>query len=258
MASALWIAYLSWLESLRRRFFWISLAMSLLLLLLPAYVNAFSMGLQAFEVVAMEFGLTLMGLFSTSLALLLGCTAIPRDVERGSLHPLLCRPIARLSYVLGQWLGVLLQLTAMLVLGGAALMLGMFALNRQIELGIASAVFGLILESSLLAAVALAASTVASPPLAAVVACFVYLIGGMPDDFIDFFLRDDRGAPQLASSVEWLKSLMPHFEIFRLRYPVVHHYFILPAYYLGQASYWLGWNAVMLLLAGIRFERRDF
>ena len=170
MVSALWIAYLSWVESVRRRFFWISLAMSLFLLLLPAYVNAFSMGLQAFEVVAKEFGLTLMGLFSTSLALLLGCTAIPRDVERGSLHPLLCRPIARLSYVLGQRLGVLVQLTAMLVLGGAALMLGMFALNRQVEIGIASAVFGLVLESSLLASVALAASTVASPPLAAVIA----------------------------------------------------------------------------------------
>lgn len=258
MVSAGWIAWISCLESLRSRRFWIGLALALGMLLLPAYVNAFSMGLQAFEMVAKEFALTTMSFFATGLALVLGCTAMPRDLERGSLHPLLCRPIPRIAYVLGQCLGIAVQLAVCLSLAGLCLEVGMFGLNRQFDPGIASAVFAITLESTLLATVAVAATTVASPPLAAVMALFVYIIGGMPQDFIDFFLRDDRGAPQLAGTVEFLKSLFPHFEILRLKYPVVHGYFILPSYYWAQALYAGGWMAVFVLLAGIRFERRDF
>ena len=257
MLSLLEIARVQLLENIRRQVHLVTLFMAAAMLILPAYVNAFSMGLQAFELVTKDFGLTIISYYGVAMALLLGSSAVPRDIERKTIYPILSRPLGRVTYLSGQFLG-----TALLVGGSVFLLtlcmgLGISSLSRVWDNNIFAAAWGYSLESSLVVAICMCFSVFASPPLAGVLGFFVYVLGGMSNAFIQFFLREDRGALWVADGVELFQRFIPNFSIFRLKYPVVHSFPIQPHYHVAESLYALTWILMFLLVAGIRFETKD-
>lgn len=258
MISAIWqIARLQLLENIRRQVHLITLFMAFLMLILPAYVNAFSMGLKAFEIASKDFGLTLLGYYGVGMALTLGSSVVPRDIERKTIYPILSRPVSRVSYLAGQFLGTWILLLGSLMVVVTALALGIASLSQTFSWNLYWAALGYALESSVLVAACVCFSTFASPPLAGVMGLFLYVVGGMSASFLQFYLREDRASPVLATAVENLKHFFPNFEIFRLKYPVVHNFAINPGYHIAESVYAFGWIVLFLLLAGIRFEKRD-
>lgn len=257
MKSIIEIARLQLLENIRRQVHLITLFMAFGMLALPAYVNTFSMGLKAFEIASKDFGLTLLSYYGVAMALMLGSSVVPRDIERKTIYPILSRPVARVSYLAGQFLGTSVLLLGSMFLLATALAVGIASLSHHFDINLYAATLGYSLECSVLVAACLFFSTFASPPLAGVLGFFLYVVGGMSGAFIQFFLRQDREAHQLANAVEMLKNLLPNFEIFRLKYPVVHGFHIYPQYHVAEFVYALGWIVMFLLLAGIRFEKRD-
>jgi ABC-type transport system involved in multi-copper enzyme maturation permease subunit len=257
MLSVLEIARVQLLENIRRQVHLITLFMAAAMLMLPAYVNAFSMGLSAFQVVTKDFGLTAISYYGIAMALLLGSSVVPRDIERKTIYPILSRPLGRVTYLAGQFLG-----TAALVGGSVFLLtlcmgLGVASLSREFDTSLFAAAWGYSLESSLVVAICMCFSVFASPPLAGVLGFFVYIIGGMSNAFIQFFLREDRGADWVANAVEGAQRFVPNFSIFRLKYPVVHSLPIEPHYHLAESIYAAIWILLFLLAAGIRFETKD-
>ncbi len=257
MLSLLEIARVQLLENIRRQVHLVTLFMAAGMLILPAYVNAFSMGLQAFGLVTKDFGLTAISYYGLAMALLLGSSVVPRDIERKTIYPILSRPLGRVTYLGGQFLG-----TATLVSGSVFLLtlcmgLGIFSLSREWDSNLFAAAWGYSLESALMVAICMCFSVFSSPPLAGVLGFFVYTVGGMPNAFIQFFLREDRGALWVADGVETLQRFLPNFAIFRLKYPVVHSIPIHPEYHLAESLYAFTWILMFLLIAGIRFETKD-
>jgi len=254
---AIWeIGRLQLLENLRRQVHLVTIFMAFLMLALPAYVNTFSMGLQAFEVAAKDFGLTLLSYYGVAMALMLGSSVVPRDIERKTIYPLLARPVARVSYLAGQFLGTSILLVGSMFLLATALALGIAGLS-SFDATIYAAALGYSLECTVLVAACLCFSTLASPPLAGVMGFFLYVVGGLSTAFTQFFLREDRDNDTLANLVDGSKNFLPNFQVFRLKYPVVHNIPIDPAYHGYEFIYAMGWVALFLMLAGIRFEKRD-
>ena len=256
MRAILEIGRLQLLENIRRQVHLITLFMAFVMLALPAYVNTFSMGLQAFEVAAKDFGLTLLSYYGVAMALMLGSSVVPRDIERKTIYPLLARPVARVSYLAGQFLGTSILLVGSMFLLATALALGIAGLS-SFDGTIYAAALGYSLECTVLVAACLCFSTLASPPLAGVMGFFLYVVGGLSTAFTQFFLREDRDNDTLANLVDGSKNFLPNFQVFRLKYPVVHNIPIDPAYHGYEFIYAMGWVALFLMLAGIRFEKRD-
>lgn len=256
MRAILEIGKLQLLENVRRQVHLITIFMAFVMLALPAYVNTFSMGLQAFEVAAKDFGLTLLSYYGVAMALMLGSSVVPRDIERKTIYPLLARPVARVSYLAGQFLGTSILLVGSMFLLATALALGIAGLS-SFDGTIYAAALGYSLECTVLVAACLCFSTLASPPLAGVMGFFLYVVGGLSGAFIQFFLREDRENDTLANLVDAFKNFLPNFQVFRLKYPVVHNIPIDPAYHGYEFIYAMGWVALFLMLAGIRFEKRD-
>jgi len=109
--------------------------------------------------------LTVLGLYAVQflaafLALLLSAGAISGEVESGTLHAVLARPLSRLEYLLGRFLALAGLLTAyVLVMSGALLLCARIVAGYQP--GDATRVVGLmILEVLILLAVSLLGSTV--------------------------------------------------------------------------------------------------
>lgn len=257
MLSLLELARVQLLENIRRQVHLITLFMAAVMLILPAYVNAFSMGLQAFALVTKDFGLTLISYYGVAMAILLGSSVVPRDIERKTIYPILSRPLGRVSYLAGQFLGTAVLVTGSIFLLTFCMGLGIASLSHEWDSNLVAAAWGYSLESSLLIAICMCFSIFASPPLAGVMGFFVYIVGGMSNAFIQFFLREDRGATWAADGVEMLQRFLPNFSNFRLKYPVVHGFTIAPEYHLAESTYALLWITMFLLIAGIRFEVKD-
>jgi len=242
---------------LRRQLHLATLLLAILLLILPAYVDAFSMGLHSFERVAKEFGLTAISYFAVAMAIMLGCTSIPADLESRALYPILARPLSRGSYMLAHFLALLLWLG-----GSLLLLLGCFCLALRIktghfDTGVAVGVYGAFLQAMVVGTVCLVFSVRCSPPLAGTIGAAVFLVGNLSGAFIRFFLVEDRESIVSATLAKTLKGIMPNLSLFALKDPAVHS-IALPSGYLAAISYnALIWVVILLLLAQLAFQRVD-
>lgn len=257
MITVLDLARLYFLGNIRRQVHLATLFLGGLLLMLPAYVNAFSLGISAFERVSKDFGITLISYFGVGMAILLASSSVPRDAETRALYPILARPLFRAHYVIAHYLALLaLLLTSYLFLGGC-LSLSLSALAKTLDLSIFLALYSSFLQVAIVAAVTVTVSTVASPALSGTVGAFVYLVGSLPGAFIRFFLVEDRGSEFSAGLATFIKALLPNLSIFSLKDPVVHQIAIAPGYVPALTAYALVWVVALLALASILFGRRD-
>lgn len=255
--SVYWIARLTILENLRRDVHLTTLFLAVGLLVLPAYVNAFSMGIGAFERISKDFGLTLIGYFGVGMAILLGSTALPADLEARTLYPVLARPLTRGAYLSGKFVGLALILAGSLGLLGVFLNLSISALTGNVDLRLFAVLFGYLLETWVLLAACLFFSTFASPAVGGVLGVFTYLLGGLSKAFVEFFLLEDRQGYLAAAMAMTFKTVLPHFDIFRIKNAVVHGLSLEPGYMAAMTQYGAAWVLLFLLLAERSFGRRD-
>jgi len=140
---------------------------------------------------------------------------------------------------------------------GACLLVSVGSLAQQFDLRLCMPLLGIVMESWVLAAACLCFSTFASPPLAGVLGTFLYIIGGLSNSFIRFFIREDRGSHLTAALAQGLKGVFPNFEVFRLKHPIVHELPVPDGYLLAMLAYGVAWIVFWLLVSEAIFTRRD-
>jgi ABC-type transport system involved in multi-copper enzyme maturation permease subunit len=257
MNTILTLARLQILENIRRQVHLLTLFFGFLLLILPAYINTFSLGLDGFERVSKDFGLTLISYYGLAMAVYQGCTVIPKDIERKTIYPILSRPVSRVHYVCGQFVGIASVLGASLLVLGICLILSIGSLAHSLDFRMLLAIYSSYLECLLMAAACLCFSTFASPPLAGVMGAFVYIVGGLSEAFIKYILQEDRGSSGAAWVASHVRSLLPRFSLFQLKLAVVHDLPLDPLFLVSLLAYAASWIGLFLLLAGLAFSRRD-
>ena len=257
MRQVLLLTKLYFLGSVRRQAHLATLFLGVILLMLPAYINAFSLGINAFERVSKDFGLTLIGYFGVAMTILLASSSIPKDLENRSLYPILARPIQRYHYICAHYLALVAQLAYSFFFLGICLMIALAALTRSLDLGIFVGVFSSFLLCTVVGAVTMAASTVASPALAGTVGAFVFLVGSLPGAFIRFFLVEDRDGSFAATLATGLKAAVPNLSVFSLKDAIVHSIPFSPSYLVAAFFYALVWVLLALVTAGLLFGKRD-
>lgn len=257
MRNVLALSRLYFLGSLRRQAHLATLFLGVVLLMMPAYINAFSLGVNAFERVSKDFGITLISYFGAAMTILLASTSIPRDLETRAIYPILARPINRIEYVLAHLISTLLLVLGSLILLGGALMVSLGALTRTADLSIFLALGTLFMQLSILASLTIAISTVASPALAGTGGAFIYLVGSMPGAFIRFFLVEDRESSFASTLATGLKALLPNLSLFNLKEAVVHGLDFNVLYLPAIALYAILWVSIGVLLSAFLFGKRD-
>ena len=257
MIRVLLLTKLNLLEAIRRQVHLITLFVGVGLLMLPPYINTLAMGLNAFERVSKDFGLTVVAYFGIAMALYMGSTGVPNDMERKTLHPLLARPLSRWQYLLAKYLAVVILLGISMMVLTSCLALSISSLSKEYDVRLYQAALGYWMESSLLCAVAMLFSIFASPALAGVAGVFVYLTGGLSNVFVETILMEDRQSTSAAWVANACKAIFPHFELFRIKDAVVHNLHVPPGYMLAAAGYALAWILLCLVLADIAFRRKE-
>ncbi len=230
-------------DSLRRKVVYVVLVFGALLAFAIPSLPDYGLGVEGS--VYREVALALAFVTGLVLALSLAANRIPAEVERRTVYNVLAKPVGRAEYVLGTWLGifavlagsiaaftVIEQVVAIIVLGEPMWLLWQGALAVLLEMGV-------------IAAFAVALSTV-SGPVVVVTASLAVLFAGHARST----LLGGEGA--LA-----LKPFVPSLDAFNIVNPVAHGSGVPLLYLVSMLVVFFGLAGASLIAGSALLSRRD-
>ena len=208
------------------------------------------------ERILQDVGLAAIRLFGAAIAIFLGVGLIHKEVDRRTIYTILSKPISRVEFLLGKYLGLVatiwLQVAIMvLAFAGVSLLTG-----APLGAGHAAAFLLAGVELALLVAVATLFSSFTTPMLASCYTVGIYLVGHLTRDLRDLGARSSQES--IAQMTALLHRVLPDLESFNLSIHAVHGLPIAASDVWLPILYGAGYTVLILMLAVAIFERRDF
>ena len=253
--SGIWIiAKMSLLENSRKQVFHVLCLLMLAVIGSSTLLSIFTEGVQI--KILKDLCMTCILFGGAALAIALGATGIPNDVESRTIHPLIARPLTRTQYVMGKFVGTFVTVA----MGVAAMTVAFAALiyiyEHRLDTFLGMAVLFTLLEVAIVAAIATTISTFASPAVTAVVTFMAYIAGTIKIGYIGGLI--DKSQTGVSKGLYALiYHALPNLECFNLKSSLVHHDAI-PAAYLAQvAIYGFCYIAFVLVVGASCFASRE-
>ncbi|MCE1246369.1 MAG: ABC transporter permease [Firmicutes bacterium] len=257
------IASITFEESYRKKFLYILLFLSAILMVSAFLFDPFNIGQQL--PVVKDICLTGLSFFGLTLTFALFLTAIPNEIEKKTLYPLLSKPVSRSDYLWGKFLGNM----AMVFINLLVITLEItFLINKLIPSDINMAfrmaelkpiiwsAFLLFVECGVVGALIVLFSPFMSYPVNLVLTLLMYISGNVSQGYINFIAAEQSSSLGAMLAIV-LKYILPNFEYFHIKNSVVHSYIVDPVYVSGSALYGLVYIMIVLLIADILFQRKD-
>jgi ABC-type transport system involved in multi-copper enzyme maturation permease subunit len=190
------------------------------------------------------------------IAITLSVSGIPADIENKTAYPVLAKPIARWQFVAGKYLGVVVTVAIGMVIMMAAFAGILYAFSGQVDAALFIVMPYLLLEAAIMAAVAIALSTVCTPALSWFLALIIYITGNMKFWICNFMAKGDHaGIGKAVAAV--IYQLLPNLECFNFKDALIHGLPVPAGYLLQTALYGLCYTGFALCLATLAFKRRE-
>ena len=203
-----------------------------------------------------DVGLASIQLFGMLMAILMGTGLVYKEIDKKTIFTLLAKPIHRVEFLLGKFLGLVLTIFIMTGLMAVIFLLILFLHTFTVEWSILLAILYIFFELCLMTAVALLFSTFTTPILASLYSLGFYLIGHLSWSLEMLLKKVKSGVGRAMLQVLYI--VLPDLENFNFKTEVVHNLTI-PTKLLGISFlYGLVYTAFILLLAMLIFRRRDF
>jgi len=211
------------------------------------------------ERIVTNFGLFGLNLGGAVLAILLGATLLPREIERRTLHLALSRPISRMDFVFGKFLGLQAVLALNWLLGVAILYAIVIkeAPDWEYVLRGAPAIGAvlLLLHGAVLSAIAAALSLVTTPPVAMAAAFGIYLVGHA-HTAIQLLIERGRN-PAALPVLKIIRWVFPNLEHFTLGARATYDIHVPASFVALSVFYAVLWVAIALLVAGMAARQKE-
>ena len=218
--------------------------------------------------VVKDLGLAAIHLAGLVVAVSMGIRLVAREVARRTVDAVLSKPIRRREFILGQYAGLVATLALALTLLAAVLYVVLAATAWWAEdAGFApapapavdpvllTAVFLAFLQAAVVAAAALCFSTFASPAVAAVATCGLWVAGHFGAELRK--LDDVIAAPPATSLATGLSYVLPNLAAFDVKAAVVHGEVVTMWHVALSTASGAAYILAFLVLAVAAFSRRD-
>lgn len=248
------IAAATFKETVRRRVFIASAGFAVLIFIAPIVAIPLASGQK--ETLVRDIGLSFIDIFGVALALLM-CTSLVHDeIDRRTVYTLLARPIRRRDYLFGKYIGLLMMSAAnMLVMAGS--FAGVLSVTlRHVDPVLFVSIGMSFLQVAVVTAVALLLTTVSTPVLAFIITVFLFFAGHLLSDLRLFGER--FCGPVGRSATALVSYALPNLENFDVKGEVVYGAGVSLEFVALAALYAAAYSALLLILSGFLFERREF
>ncbi len=250
------IAATVWIEMLRKKDVYVLLILMVVLLISLTSMNIF--GLRNVAGYVKDIGLLFAWLFGWILSATVAARELPEEEKRGTIYPLLAKPVSRLEVILGKWLGAWSVVCAATLCFYALLVA--VAVARGSPFRWESLLEGYALHAAALAmtsAMALALSTRMNFDAAvtfslAVTGSAILVVPRIPN-----LVTLEQGVRAVALQIVYY--VLPHFELFDMRQRLVHDEGPIGIATLATIlAYGLLMTVVFLMLAWLGYRHKRF
>lgn len=210
-----------------------------------------------------DIGLSGISFFAVLMAIFLGITLLHKEIEKRTLYPVLSKPVARSTYLVGKFAGLVATLIVLIAIMAVVWFVVLGIQGGAPTAGMLVALLLVASETTLVIGMALFFTSFSSPFLSGLF-CLGIFAAGRNAAFIDELARR-RSMQPIAPLLEGISTVLPNLYLF---YPsgkmvegswaTVHAQFISSWYLLSAVGYAAVYTAVLVLLAVALFRRRDF
>lgn len=203
-----------------------------------------------------DLGLAAINLVAVIIAIFVGIGLVTKEIERRTIYTILARPITRVHFILGKYLGL-----GFIVVINIAIMFAMFLatiwLSGNVIYGsLFQAVELIIVETLLVMAVAMFFSTFSSSTFSATMTIGLYVIGHLTSDLKGIA---EKSQSQLTEAIlTTLYYVLPNLEMLNLKGQAASGILVEMGYQATATAYGLLYAGVLLTGACLIFKRRDF
>jgi ABC-type transport system involved in multi-copper enzyme maturation permease subunit len=209
-----------------------------------------------FDRVITDVGLGAMSLMLVLLAIFLSSGLISREIERRTIFLMVSKPLSRGAFLVGRLMGNMLTVTVLQLLMAALFFAMMFFYQSPISPAHLAAVGMLWFELWVLSAVGFLMSSFSSQMVSAFVTVSVYFAGHLSSDIYALASKSQSGAIQTLGKAVYY--VLPDLSRFNYRPHATYYAQIAPSELLSAATYGMAFTGVLVALAIILFNRRDF
>jgi len=277
------IAMTTFQEALRRRWMTAMLAFGVVLLLLSTLFTWQQTGTE--EKYLRDFGIGFIIIITLLMAIFLGVALVPPDIERRTIFTILSKPVDRLEFLIGKYLGLCLTMIVNLAIMGSLFLLAyaIFKVRHDAE-GLAGAMTpnsvrpGLMFDLAnmgkalvlhfgqlmVMASLALMLSLIVSN-ITAIVFCFLAYFGGQMSSYWEHLSGNDGAVGEEAHLSKGLQGvvnivyyMLPRLDRFDVRERLVTDLSINFNYMWKAMGSGLIYVAVLLAIAHLIFSDREF
>jgi Cu-processing system permease protein len=266
------IAWNTFREALRRKILQILLVFAVVTIASSQMFAYMSPGEELKFILDMSLGA--MRLFGMLIAVMLGAYLIPTEVERKTIHVILAKPLRRADFLFGKYLGALLTVLINVALMAAVFFLVFMLKARNPEFAdqfdrlimlpnLFKAVLLIMLEMTIITAIAVTFSTVSSSVFTVVVSFFLYFTGHLSSFLKHRTTHGEGGEGILPAAnrilLDAVATVVPHYEMFDVRQAFATGVVVAPDYVLRVLLYALVYTVVVVGLIGyVLFNQKEF
>lgn len=253
--SGIWIiARMSLLENSRKQVFHVLCLLMLAVIGSSTLLTIFTEGVQI--KILKDLCMTCILFGGSALAIALGATGIPNDVESRTIHPLIARPLTRTQYVIGKYFGTLITVTVGVAAMAVAFAVLIYMYQHSFDPFLGMAILFTLLEVAVVAAIATTISAFVSPAIATVVTFMAYLAGTIKIGYVGGLIeRSQSGVSKALYSL--IYHALPNLESFNFKTSLVHHDVVPAAYLWEVAIYGLCYIAFVVAVGALYFSSRE-
>lgn len=247
------IAFNTFRENIREKLLYNLLIFALLMIGSSILLTGLTVG--EWDRLIINLGLSSMNFFGVLIAIFVGISLVSKEIDKKTIYTILSKPVPRYEFLLGKYLGLMITLfvnTAVMVAGLLAVMV---YLNAPITLLLFEAIGFIFMELVVITAVGLLFSTFTSTTLSAIFTLAIYVIGHLSTDLVQFGAKMDGLGRALLNAIYYI---LPNLERFNLKGHVIHKVNVVGTDVLLTTAYGLAYAGLLLVLASIIFQRRDF
>lgn len=257
------IAFNTFREAVRDKILYNLLIFALVIILGGYLLSTLTLGEQ--DKIILDLGLGSMNLFGVLIAIFVGIGLVNKEIDRKTIYTIVSKPVARFEFLIGKYIGLVMTLFVNLMIMVVGFYCSFFlqktgflflhAPDVHLSFGFYQAVYLIFIELMIVTGVAIFFSTFTSTTLAAIFTMFIYVIGHLTGTVREL---GDKLDPFSKGLLETVYYILPNLEKFNIKTEVAHHTVISMTYLMVASLYGFTYISILLLAAGLIFQKRDF
>ena len=225
-------------------------------LLITASMLLGSLSISEQEKIVTDMGLAAINLIGVIIAVFVGIGLVSKEIERRTIYTIVARPISRVQFVLGKYLGLVVTLSVNLSIMLLVFLSTIWWSGASVHISLLQAVELIFVELLVVTALALFFSTFSSAMVSASMTLGLYVIGHLTPDMKGIAEKSQNELVTML--LTGIYYLCPNLEMLNIKGQAAAGVSVSLAYQSMATVYGLFYASLLLAVACVIFQRRDF